>query len=131
MLLRWRFTRHAGSALAAQKLATCCYCGTRAALVLRGDVRHELSCVSCGAPLHDLKLMPVSAPAARPVETTVKKPAGSPAQKAKRSKSDKASKPKKGKRRKFGVKLGRKLSVSRLVSKVWDEIEDVVDDIFD
>ena len=130
MLLRWRFTRHAGSALAAQKLATCCYCGTRAALVLRGDVRHELSCVSCGAPLNDLKLMPVSAPTARPVETTVKKPAG-PAQKAKRSKEQKVFKPKKGKRRKFGVKLGRKLSVSRLVSKVWDEIEDVVEDIFD
>ncbi|MFV0244669.1 MAG: hypothetical protein ACK5IB_06575 [Qingshengfaniella sp.] len=38
-----------------QKIATCCYCGTRAALVLRGDTRHELSCVACGAPLHDLK----------------------------------------------------------------------------
>ncbi len=36
------------------KIATCCYCGTRAALVL-GQDRHELSCSSCGAPLHDLK----------------------------------------------------------------------------
>lgn len=36
------------------KIATCCYCGTRAALVLTAD-RHELSCRSCGAPLHDLK----------------------------------------------------------------------------
>lgn len=36
------------------KIATCCYCGTRAALVLTGD-RHELSCVGCGAPLHNLK----------------------------------------------------------------------------
>ncbi|QQA44023.1 hypothetical protein [Pelagovum pacificum] len=36
------------------KIATCCYCGTRAALVLdRG--RHELSCAGCGAPLHDMK----------------------------------------------------------------------------
>ena len=130
MLLLWRFTLHAGSALAAQKLATCCYCGTRAALVLRGDVRHELSCVSCGAPLHNLKLMPVSAPAARPVDTSAKKPAGA-AKKAKRNKEQKVVQPKKGKRRKFGVKLGRKLSVSRLVSKVWDEIEDVVEDIFD
>lgn len=36
------------------KIATCCYCGTRAALVLGRD-RHELSCSSCGAPLHDMK----------------------------------------------------------------------------
>jgi hypothetical protein len=36
------------------KIATCCYCGTRATLVLTGD-RHELSCAGCGAPLHNLK----------------------------------------------------------------------------
>lgn len=41
------------------KIATCCYCGTRAALVLRGDVRHELACAACGAPLHNLKSLPV------------------------------------------------------------------------
>ena len=41
------------------KIATCCYCGTRAALTLKGDVSHELACSSCGAPLHDLKQMPV------------------------------------------------------------------------
>ena len=33
------------------KIATCCYCGTRAALVLTGKHRHELSCSGCGAPL--------------------------------------------------------------------------------
>jgi len=38
-------------------IATCCYCGTRVALVLRGDDRHELSCSQCGAPLHDLKML--------------------------------------------------------------------------
>jgi hypothetical protein len=37
------------------KIATCSYCGTRAALVLKGEETHELSCSSCGAPLHDLK----------------------------------------------------------------------------
>jgi len=42
------------------KIATCCYCGTRAALVLRGKDRHELSCSACGAPLHDLKIMPMT-----------------------------------------------------------------------
>nr|WP_106607625.1 hypothetical protein [Shimia abyssi] len=43
------------------KIATCCYCGTRAALILRGRERHELACSSCGAPLHNLKHMPVDA----------------------------------------------------------------------
>lgn len=36
------------------KIATCCYCGSRAALVLGRD-RHELTCANCGAPLHDMK----------------------------------------------------------------------------
>ncbi|AKO97408.1 hypothetical protein MALG_02243 [Marinovum algicola DG 898] len=40
------------------KIAKCCYCGTRAALILTGKTRHELSCQGCGAPLHDLKMMP-------------------------------------------------------------------------
>jgi hypothetical protein len=40
------------------KIATCSYCGTRAALVLKGETKHELACSACGAPLHDLKQMP-------------------------------------------------------------------------
>lgn len=43
--------------MASQKLATCCYCGARAALVLHGDTRHELACSNCGAPLHNLKAL--------------------------------------------------------------------------
>ncbi|WP_375258351.1 hypothetical protein [Citreimonas sp.] len=39
------------------KVATCTYCGTRAALVLSGQTRHELACSACGAPLHDLKML--------------------------------------------------------------------------
>ncbi len=39
------------------KIATCSYCGTRAALILDKN-RHELSCSSCGAPLHDMKRLP-------------------------------------------------------------------------
>ena len=47
------------------RIVTCSYCGTRAALVLdRG--RHELSCGRCGAPLHEMKMMPVSRGAGRP-----------------------------------------------------------------
>ncbi|MDG2451818.1 MAG: hypothetical protein P8M63_03155 [Paracoccaceae bacterium] len=45
------------------KIATCCYCGTRAALVLSGRERHELACSNCGAPLHDLKMLPKRADA--------------------------------------------------------------------
>lgn len=38
------------------KIATCCYCGTRAAL--RFDKgRHELVCSACGAPLHEMKAL--------------------------------------------------------------------------
>ena len=44
------------------KIATCCYCGTRAALVLTGRDRHELACSSCGAPLHDLKMLKAAHP---------------------------------------------------------------------
>ena len=51
------------------KIATCTYCGTRAALVLKGNTRHELACQACEAPLHDLKRLPegrVDAEAHRP-----------------------------------------------------------------
>lgn len=40
------------------KIATCCYCGLRARLVL-DEGHHELMCRSCGAPLHDMKSLPV------------------------------------------------------------------------
>lgn len=40
------------------KIATCCYCGTRAALVMKASGRHELACSKCGAPLHNLKMLP-------------------------------------------------------------------------
>ncbi len=43
-----------------RKIVTCCYCGTRAALVLDKG-RHELVCSNCGAPLHDLKMIPKAA----------------------------------------------------------------------
>ena len=39
------------------KIATCCHCGSKAALKLDKG-RHELSCASCGAPLRDLKMLP-------------------------------------------------------------------------
>lgn len=101
--------------MAATKIATCCYCGTKAALVLRGKDRHELTCSNCGAPLRSLKMLPLaqSRAASRPVDP---KPVKS---KVKRSP------PRPAKRRK-GKSLG-----SRILSELWDVIEDVVDEVFD
>ncbi len=94
----------------AAKIATCCYCGTRAALVLRGRERHELSCSNCGAPLHDMKMLkaPVSERAPRPRNFEAR-PKARPKRKKKRSKS---------------------LS-QRFMKEVWDVAEDLFDDIFD
>ncbi|OSP56444.1 hypothetical protein [Pseudoruegeria sp. SK021] len=76
---------------AGTKIATCCYCGARAALVLTGTVRHELACASCGAPLHDLKGLPIAAPSApiraRPTRPTSLRP-------KKQAKTKKAKRPK-------------------------------------
>ena len=54
------------------KIATCCYCGTRAALVL-DRARHELTCAQCGAPLHNLKMLPVEKPVAEPTQPVRRK----------------------------------------------------------
>lgn len=84
------------------KIATCCYCGTRAALVLTGRDGHELACASCGAPLHDLKALKTQPAPAKPGKPRMK-----------------PSKPKKKKRKK---------SLSR---KLMGEAFDLLDDIFD
>ena len=52
--------------MVAQKIATYCYCGTKAAQVLRGKDSHELCCRTCGAPLFDLKRLPVEPRAKTP-----------------------------------------------------------------
>ena len=52
------------------KIATCCHCGSKAALKLDTS-RHELSCASCGAPLRDLKMLPKSVETAKPVRRAV------------------------------------------------------------
>ncbi|WP_197922709.1 hypothetical protein [Thiosulfatihalobacter marinus] len=90
-------------------MLTCCYCGSRAALVLRGAVRHELSCASCGAPLHDLKQMPVSA---RPTMARADGYADTQARPMKKPK--KRHKKRKSRRKDW-----------------FEEIFDVIEDIFD
>jgi recombinational DNA repair protein (RecF pathway) len=100
----------------ATKVATCCYCGTRAALVLRGRERHELACSSCGAPLHEMKQLHPARPAAS---------ATTPARPAQRQRvvpyesHDRwtQKKPRKKKR-----SLGR-----RIFNEVLDLIEDIID----
>ncbi|MBY6162038.1 hypothetical protein KUV73_14205 [Mameliella alba] len=105
--------------MAKTKITTCCYCGTRAALVLKGQIRHELSCAACGAPLHNMKKLKVEeAPdpyadrkKARKVPAAV---AGAlPPRKARKS-THKKKKPKKG-----------------LAYRFFDEAFDLLEDIFD
>ncbi|MCV6597325.1 MAG: hypothetical protein OIF40_09620 [Mangrovicoccus sp.] len=84
------------------KIVTCCYCGTRAALVLKGKQRHELSCSSCGAPLHDLKMLPKR----KVIESAPRKHAAPPKSKRKKKK---------------------KTLFSRVMDEAWDVIEDIFD----
>ncbi|WP_319004486.1 hypothetical protein [Loktanella gaetbuli] len=98
------------------KVATCCYCGTRAALVLRGNDRHELACAQCGAPLHDLKMMPANAGG-------VSRRRAAPAHPARTLRVEHLSKPTKTTKR----PKRRKSLTSKLVSELWDVVEDIFD----
>ena len=91
------------------KVATCCYCGTRAALVL-GEGRHELVCASCGAPLGNLKSLPQeSTPRPKAATVTEYRP-HHPGKEPKKSRH---------KPRKSGFK--------RLFGDILDEIGDIID----
>ncbi len=114
------------------KIATCCYCGARAALVLAGDTRHELACSSCGAPLHNLKQMPVPAPGKEPAHFS--HPIRTPKSKGKHAhKSEKrAAHPKKTwhdapyqKKKKPKKKRG------KWAKDLFEDVFDVIEDIFD
>lgn len=89
------------------KVATCCYCGTRAALVLGLD-RHELTCSSCGAPLHDMKMLKVDHPGKR----RLVKPSGG------------YHGPRHPKRRKEKKRKG---LFRKILEEAWDELEDLID----
>ena len=102
----------------AGKIATCCYCGARAALILRGTGRHELSCSSCGAPLHEMKALPMRS-AAAPVRAM-------PAAAARTAPGPKTRRKPVKKRKKM-----RKFSPMRAFREALDEVWDVVEDIID
>lgn len=101
----------------ATKIATCCYCGTRAALVLSGRNQHELACSSCGAPLHDLKMLPKREKAARKSEPHLPRPGASSHERA-MAKYDR-KKPKKKKKSKSFARSA--------LSEIFDIIEDIID----
>ena len=93
--------------MAAQKIATCCYCGARTALVLKGRVQHELACGTCGAPLHEMKGLKA--------DRTRERPRVMPAS------HDMPVKLKKYRRKK------RKSLARKMLSEVWDVLEDIID----
>ena len=97
------------------KVATCCYCGTKAALVLKGKHQHELACSNCGAPLHDLKMLPKD----RTGDKELVRPS--------RSVGPKPTKPYKPKK----VKKKKKKSMFSRFSDVFEDAFDVIEDIFD
>lgn len=94
------------------KIATCCYCGTRAALTLNGRERHELACSNCGAPLHELKKLRSDAGGDR--ELVRQSPV----------RMDNRDDLRRGKKKK------RKKQKS-LAQRFFDVAEDVLDEIFD
>lgn len=100
----------------ASKIVTCCYCGTRAALVLRGRDRHELSCATCGAPLHDLKMLRSDHAGDRDLVRPSPVRAPMPGAPERVRKYD----PRRRKKKRKG--LGR-----RFIEEAWDVLEDIFD----
>lgn len=96
------------------KIATCNYCGTRAALVL-DRARHELACSRCGAPLHDLKALPKEK-AHRAQSRRRDAPKPGPAR-GTTLKTDPPSRPRK---RREGL-------LRRMLREIRDVVEDIID----
>ncbi|SLN61691.1 hypothetical protein ROA7450_03206 [Roseovarius albus] len=100
----------------AQKIATCCYCGTRATLVLDKSL-HELSCANCGAPLHEFKAIPIHK--LQPRDRAYEKSKSRKKPDCKRRSYEKNPTKRYAKKRKS---LGRKV-----LSELWDVAEDIFD----
>ncbi|MEL6434151.1 MAG: hypothetical protein AAFQ28_10170 [Pseudomonadota bacterium] len=106
-----------------KKIAMCSYCSTRSVLVFDEGV-HELTCSACGAPLKKMKFMPQQA------EKEYKKPRkvkSQPDRKYRRSQSDRYDcssheRWQKSKHKRRGKRFAR---------KVFEEIWDILEDVFD
>ncbi|MCZ0813385.1 MAG: hypothetical protein ACQEVT_13300 [Pseudomonadota bacterium] len=105
-----------------RKIATCNYCGTRAVLVLAPG-RHELSCPACGAPLHEMKAMPQRA-------ESVKKSSPAPVMEKPRKTRRAGFESRSCDTRRKGEYKARKKRKS-LRRKIWGEVWDIVEDLFD
>ena len=108
-----------------KKIATCCYCGTRAALVLRGEDRHELSCAACGAPLHDMKML-----RSEVVQTPVSTKDFNPSRPKKKDRKTGVT-PMPSWERKAGYSKKKKKKRKTLTKRFFEEAFDVLEDIFD
>jgi len=97
--------------MAYKKIVTCCYCGTRAALVLMGEQKHSLACSSCGAPITQMKHL--KKPASNAAHAGPSR-ASYPAQM-----QSKPAKPKKKKQK------------AKKTYKMFKEVFDLIEDIFD
>lgn len=108
------------------KIATCNYCGTRAALVLTGAQRHELACSSCGAPLHELKMMPrakvaeVAPQPAKPKSKVKTRVVEVPVYREYDRDSRKSKKKSRSKKKRKGW-------AAWAMEEVWDAVEDIFD----
>ncbi|KAA9005723.1 hypothetical protein [Histidinibacterium aquaticum] len=102
-----------------EKIATCCYCGSRTALVLRGQSRHELSCANCGAPLHDMKRL--RADATRSAKSPKPVRPAHPDQHWGSGQSHDAWRGRKSKKKK------KKSFKRKALGELWDFVEDIFD----
>jgi len=109
-----------------RKIVTCCYCGTRAALVFDEGL-HELTCRACGAPLHDMKMMPQQAVKK---DKTNKKQRGTPAVKYSDRRAA-TSEDMRSEWRDWPAKKRRKKKRKPVMGRVFEELWDVVEDILD
>ncbi|MEI4233846.1 hypothetical protein [Roseovarius sp. D22-M7] len=111
----------------AHKIATCNYCGTRAALVL-DRARHELTCATCGAPLHDMKALPKAKLAQGRASASPGADAGQPRGKARPMTLPRQSY--EGERHAHGParpRERRKGFGRRVMEEIWDVVEDIFD----
>ncbi|SLN54726.1 hypothetical protein PEL8287_02936 [Roseovarius litorisediminis] len=106
------------------KIATCSYCGMRAAL-LWDKARHELACASCGAPLHDIKMMPQHS------ETEGKKRKSIVSRRPAVIQQPRWFQEVSGNRQNQRPRHKRSKRRKPLARRVLDELWDVVEDIFD
>ncbi len=95
------------------KIATCCYCGSKTMLKLTARGGHELACGRCGAPLHEMKALPVTQDAGRKVKRSPPTPRRKPD-------FDEDDRPRRRKKR-------RKPMWSRALEEAFDFVEDIFD----